>query len=115
MTKKSRDAKLAQARADRVKERAEKAKARAEKLKAAKIEREKAKAAKAEAARAAMMTPRQFLAALGKLDLTVAGQATADALGIGIRQCQRIASGDQSVPRPVAKLIDLYLRHGLDA
>ncbi len=52
------------------------------------------------------MTTHQYLAALKKLGLTPAGKATAEALGLSLRQCQRIAAGAR-VPEPVAKLLDL--------
>lgn len=58
------------------------------------------------------MTTRQYLAALKKLGLTPSGQATAVALGLSLRQCQRIAAGDP-VPDTLAKLLRMYLRHGL--
>lgn len=58
------------------------------------------------------MTTKQYLAALKKLALTPAGQATAAALGLSLRQCQRIAAGGP-VPEPVALLLAMYLRHGL--
>jgi hypothetical protein len=60
------------------------------------------------------MTNTQYLAALKKLGLTPSGIDTADALGLSVRQCQRIAAGDSPVPEPVAKLLRLYLRHGLN-
>lgn len=59
------------------------------------------------------MTTKQFLAALDKLDLTPSGAATAGALGVGLRQVQRIAAGDVLVPIPVAKLLKQYLKHGV--
>lgn len=59
------------------------------------------------------MTTKQYLAALKKLDLTPAGQATAAALGLTVRQCQRIAAADCPVPEPIARLLAAYLRHGL--
>jgi len=62
-----------------------------------------------------IMSKRQFLAALDRLDLTVASQRTATLLGVGIRQNQRFASGDARVPRPVALLLNMYLKHGIDA
>lgn len=59
------------------------------------------------------MTTKQYLAALKKLDLTPSGKATAAALGLSLRQCQRIASGESSVPGAVALLIGMYLRFGI--
>lgn len=61
---------------------------------------------------AATMTNKQYLDALKKLGLTPAGQATARALGLSLRQCQRLAAGASPVPEPVALLIAAYLRHG---
>lgn len=58
------------------------------------------------------MTNNQYLAALKKLRLTPASKATAEALGLSVRQVQRIAAG-QDVPETVAKLIRMYLEHGL--
>jgi hypothetical protein len=58
------------------------------------------------------MTRLEYLAALRKLGLTPHGQATARALGLSLRQCQRIAAGVSPVPNPVAKLLRLALsRH----
>lgn len=59
------------------------------------------------------MTAKQYLAALKSLGLTPASKATAAALGLSLRQCQRIAAGDCDVPGPVDKLLRMYLRHGL--
>jgi hypothetical protein len=59
------------------------------------------------------MTTNQYLAALKKLGLTPAARATADALGLSVRQCQRLASGEQAIPETVAKLLRMYLDHGL--
>lgn len=56
------------------------------------------------------MTNRQYLNALHKLDLTPASQATAETLGLSLRQCQRIAAGESKVPEPVAKLLRLMIR-----
>ena len=58
------------------------------------------------------MTKTQYLQALKKLDLTPAGKATAEALGLSLRQCQRLASGDSPVPETVAKLLRMMVRHG---
>jgi hypothetical protein len=57
------------------------------------------------------MSKRQYLRSIDALDLTVAGQRTARALGLGLRQCQRIAAGKTPVPLPVELLLGLYLRH----
>ncbi len=58
------------------------------------------------------MTTKQYLAALRKLDLTPASQATAAAIGLSVRRCQAIAAG-APVPGPVALLLAMYLEHGL--
>lgn len=54
------------------------------------------------------MTTHQYLAALKKLGLTRAGKATAETLGLTLRQCQRYAAGDP-VPEPIAKLLRLMI------
>ena len=59
------------------------------------------------------MSARQFTIALKKLRLGVASQRTAAALGIGIRQVQRIAVGEQPVMPPVERLLKMYVNHGL--
>lgn len=56
------------------------------------------------------MTANQYLAALSKLGLSPSGKATAETLGLSLRQCQRIAAGDSDVPGPVEKLIALLLK-----
>lgn len=56
---------------------------------------------------------RKFQAALDKLGLGVASQRTAEALGVGIRQCQRLAVGEQPMPPPLERLLMMYLEHGL--
>lgn len=63
-------------------------------------------------ARGNAMTKKQYLDALKKLGLTPAGKDTAQALGLSLRQCQRFAAGTP-VPGPVAKLIAMYLEHGI--
>ena len=60
------------------------------------------------------MTPRQYLAALDELGLTVASQRTAKLLRINVRQSQRYASGDAVVPEPVEQLLQMYKKHGTD-
>lgn len=65
-------------------------------------------------ARGPTMTNKQYLDALKKLGLTPAGKPTAKALGLSIRQIQRIKAG-QDVPETVAKLLRMYLKHGLPA
>ena len=59
------------------------------------------------------MTKNQYLAALKKLDLSPASRATAAALGLTVRQCQRLAAGDSPIPETVALLLTMYLEHGL--
>lgn len=58
------------------------------------------------------MTNKQYLAALKKLGLTPSGKATAAALGLSLRQCQRIAAGNP-VPPQLEKLLTMYLEYGL--
>lgn len=65
-------------------------------------------------ARGPTMTNKQYLDSLKKLGLTRASKETADALGLSVRQVQRIAAG-QDVPETVAKLLRMYLEHGLPA
>jgi hypothetical protein len=57
------------------------------------------------------MTQKQYLDALKKLGLTPAGKATAEALGLSVRQCIRIGRGQSRVPGPVAKLLALMLEY----
>jgi hypothetical protein len=59
------------------------------------------------------MSTRQFLGALDELGLTTASQRTARAIGVSVRRCQRYAAGDASVPNPIARILALYLTHGL--
>lgn len=54
------------------------------------------------------MTTEQYLRALKKLGLTPAAKATAEQLGLSLRQCQRIAAG-ADVPEPVAIILRLRL------
>jgi hypothetical protein len=58
------------------------------------------------------LTASQFLAALDRLGLGVASQRTSLLLGIGVRQCQRLANGEQPVPPPVERLLQMYLKFG---
>jgi hypothetical protein len=60
----------------------------------------------------AHLTTKQYLAALMRLGLTPASKATAKALGLSVRHCQRLAAG-APVPEPVALLLAMYLAHGL--
>jgi hypothetical protein len=55
------------------------------------------------------MTTKQYLAALKRLNLTTAGKATAEALGLSLRHCQRIAAGETEVPVPTAIILNLML------
>jgi hypothetical protein len=59
------------------------------------------------------MSAQTFQRTLKKLGLGVASQRTAAALGVGIRQCQRLAAGEQPVPPPLERLLKMYLKHGL--
>lgn len=59
------------------------------------------------------MTAKQYHAALKRLGLTPSSKATAAALGLTVRQCQRYAAGDQAVPQTVKLLLDMYLHYGL--
>jgi hypothetical protein len=59
------------------------------------------------------MTTEQYLHALKRLGLTPASKRTAEALGLSLRQAQRIAAGECAVPGPVALLLAMYLKHGL--
>lgn len=61
------------------------------------------------------MTTADYLKALKRLNLTPSGQATAQAFGLTVRQCQRIAAGAADVSGPLAKLIGMYLKHGIPA
>ena len=63
------------------------------------------------------MTTKEYLAAIKKLGLLPSGKATAKALGLSVRQCQRIAAGESQVPGPVALLLTEYLKlkHGLES
>jgi hypothetical protein len=59
------------------------------------------------------MTHREFIEKLRRLELTPSSKRTAAALGYSVRQVQHIAAMKQDVPRPMALLVDLYLKHGL--
>jgi hypothetical protein len=53
------------------------------------------------------MTPQQFRDAIAKLGLS---QGRAEVwLGLSTRQGQRYATGDQTIPEPVAKLLRLAI------
>lgn len=61
-----------------------------------------------------VQTQKQYLAALRKLGLTTASKATAAALGLSLRQCQRIANdASTAVPGPIGRLLAMYMAHGL--
>lgn len=60
------------------------------------------------------MTQRQYLKALATLGLTPAGQLTAKTIGLTIRQLQRIAAGENAVPGPVARLLELMIALNVD-
>lgn len=57
------------------------------------------------------MTPRQFHAALVRLNCSNNGAA--ELLGIARSTVYRILAGDTPVPAYVEKLLDMYLRHGV--
>lgn len=54
------------------------------------------------------MTRDQYLAALKHLGLTTAGKATAEALGVSLRQAQHYAAG-ALIPKRVEIILDLLL------
>ena len=56
------------------------------------------------------MSTDQFRELLQRLKLAPSGQRTADALGLSVRQLQRIVSGKSPVPRPVALLAVAYTK-----
>ena len=60
------------------------------------------------------MNATEFRAALEELGLNVASQRTGKLLGLSVRQTQRLANGDATVPDAVALLIDMYRKHGTD-
>jgi transcriptional regulator with XRE-family HTH domain len=57
------------------------------------------------------MTTKQYLAALAKLGLTPSGKQTAEAIGLTLRQAQRIAAGESDVHPAVAKLLRLMIEY----
>jgi hypothetical protein len=59
------------------------------------------------------MTTKAYLAALKKLSLQPHSKATAAALGISLRQCQRYAKGTQLPNRTIELLLAMYLKHSL--
>lgn len=54
------------------------------------------------------MTLTEYHAALARLNLKPASTVTAAALGLSLRQCQRIAAGHCPVPEPVAIILRLH-------
>lgn len=58
------------------------------------------------------MTPKQYKAAIEALGLSQ--ERAADWLGIGRRTSQGYAIGETPVPEPVAKLLRLCVKLGLD-
>lgn len=59
------------------------------------------------------MNRAQFLDSLAELGLSHASKVTAAALGLSVRQIQRLAHGEAPVPATVALLIAAYIEHGL--
>lgn len=55
----------------------------------------------------------QFLAVLHELNLSV--YASAKLLGISLRQAQRYGAGEAEIPLTVARLLEMFLRHGIPA
>lgn len=62
-------------------------------------------------ARDEAMTKETFVKVLKKLGHTP--YSSHDDLGLSLRQAMRYAAGDQPIPGPVAKLLDMYQRHGI--
>jgi hypothetical protein len=54
------------------------------------------------------MTPKQYVAALGRLGFSIVGSAPH--LGISRRQSQRYASGEQPVPRTIEILLRMMMK-----
>ena len=52
----------------------------------------------------------EYLAALKHLKLTIVG---ASVFGLSPRQCQRLAAGTSPVPKPLAHLIHLMIKHNI--
>jgi hypothetical protein len=55
----------------------------------------------------------QLVALLGRLGLGRASKRTAKALGLSLRQLQRLTCGKSPIPAPVALLAIAYSKHGL--
>jgi hypothetical protein len=58
------------------------------------------------------MTAREFNNALSTFDMSIVGSA--EPLGTSRRQVQRFAAGERRIPRPIAKLIRLALKHNIN-
>jgi hypothetical protein len=58
------------------------------------------------------MTPVEYRSALKALNLTIGGSA-AKALDVSKRASKRFASARGRIPGPVARLLEMFLRHGL--
>lgn len=61
------------------------------------------------------MTTQDYLAALAACNLSPASRETARALGLSVRQIQKIAAGRAKVPGPVVMLLAMYRYHGTHA
>jgi len=59
------------------------------------------------------MTKDEYIDALSELGLEPTDKLTAAALGVSIRQCQRIAIGERGITGTIALLLQMYLKHGL--
>lgn len=59
------------------------------------------------------MTNEEYREALRKLRFKPNSKETAQYLGLSVRQAQRIAAGEFPVPETLAKLIAMYLKHGV--
>jgi hypothetical protein len=53
----------------------------------------------------------QFVALLARVKLKPSANRTAEALGLSLRQLQKIVAGDSPVRRPVALLAIAYAKH----
>jgi hypothetical protein len=58
------------------------------------------------------MTPTQYRKALKALKLTIGGSAPR-VLDVSPRTSKRFASPDGSIPGPVARLLEMFRRHGI--
>ena len=59
-----------------------------------------------------LMRTDHFLRLLGHVKAQPAAMRTAQALGLSVRQLQRITTGKASVPKPVALLLVAYSKYG---